>query len=228
MGQSRGIGVLRSPTVGRPEIDDEVLVAFEHGDARQPYVIGSLWSGGDAPERLASVAKVQLPTGGSLHAIPGPIGDSSECAAASSLLHQTAPWLASMDCVVRILRLLEPLIDVINNLPSPPAAAVREFSKAAADLAPCLLVPTPASATPVVRDVLCLVQQSLKCLLERGEPVPADAATPLQGIIALAGTFFTIAGVAPVQLSVPTTTLSLQNDIAALQVLIDALGGCGS
>jgi uncharacterized protein involved in type VI secretion and phage assembly len=30
-----------------PEIDDEVLVAFEHGDVRFPYVIGALWNGKD-------------------------------------------------------------------------------------------------------------------------------------------------------------------------------------
>ena len=32
-----------------PEVDDEVLVAFEHGDIRRPYVIGTLWNGMDAP-----------------------------------------------------------------------------------------------------------------------------------------------------------------------------------
>ena len=32
-----------------PEVDDEVLVAFEHGDARFPYVLGALWSGTDKP-----------------------------------------------------------------------------------------------------------------------------------------------------------------------------------
>jgi uncharacterized protein involved in type VI secretion and phage assembly len=32
-----------------PEPDDEVLVAFEAGDARRPYVVGSLWNGQDAP-----------------------------------------------------------------------------------------------------------------------------------------------------------------------------------
>jgi uncharacterized protein involved in type VI secretion and phage assembly len=32
-----------------PEVDDEVLVAFEHGDINIPYVIGSLWNGKDKP-----------------------------------------------------------------------------------------------------------------------------------------------------------------------------------
>lgn len=32
-----------------PEVDDEVLVAFAHGDVRFPYVIGSLWNGKDKP-----------------------------------------------------------------------------------------------------------------------------------------------------------------------------------
>lgn len=32
-----------------PEVDDEVLVAFERGDARRPYVIGGLYNGRDAP-----------------------------------------------------------------------------------------------------------------------------------------------------------------------------------
>ena len=32
-----------------PEVDDEVLVAFEHGLIDQPYVIGSLWNGKDQP-----------------------------------------------------------------------------------------------------------------------------------------------------------------------------------
>ena len=32
-----------------PEVNDEVLVAFEHGDVRFPYVIGGMWNGQDSP-----------------------------------------------------------------------------------------------------------------------------------------------------------------------------------
>lgn len=32
-----------------PEINDEVLVAFEHGDIHRPYVIGGVWNGKDVP-----------------------------------------------------------------------------------------------------------------------------------------------------------------------------------
>jgi len=32
-----------------PEVDDEVLVGFEHGDVRFPYVLGSLYNGQDKP-----------------------------------------------------------------------------------------------------------------------------------------------------------------------------------
>ncbi len=41
-----------------PEVNDEVLVAFEHGDFDYPYVVGSLWNGTDAmPETTATAVK---------------------------------------------------------------------------------------------------------------------------------------------------------------------------
>ena len=41
-GAQRGIFFL-------PEKEDEVLVAFEHGDPARPYVLGALWNGRDLP-----------------------------------------------------------------------------------------------------------------------------------------------------------------------------------
>lgn len=41
-GPSRG-------AVWLPEVNDEVLVAFEHGDSRRPYVVGALFNGVDKP-----------------------------------------------------------------------------------------------------------------------------------------------------------------------------------
>ena len=40
-----------------PEVDDEVLVAFEHGDINCPYVIGSLWNGKQKPPETNSDGK---------------------------------------------------------------------------------------------------------------------------------------------------------------------------
>jgi uncharacterized protein involved in type VI secretion and phage assembly len=36
-----------------PQVNDEVLVAFERGEAHRPYVIGSLWNGKDKPMKDA-------------------------------------------------------------------------------------------------------------------------------------------------------------------------------
>ena len=39
-----------------PEITDEVLVAFEHGDINRPYIVGGLWNGRDKPPKTAAQA----------------------------------------------------------------------------------------------------------------------------------------------------------------------------
>jgi uncharacterized protein involved in type VI secretion and phage assembly len=46
-GNGRGIEFI-------PEVNDEVLVAFEYNDINRPYVIGSLWNGQDAPPEASS------------------------------------------------------------------------------------------------------------------------------------------------------------------------------
>ncbi|MDH5653085.1 MAG: phage baseplate assembly protein V [Gammaproteobacteria bacterium] len=46
-----------------PDVDDEVLVCFEAGDTRRPYVIGSLWNGQDnPPEEMDGAGENNLKT----------------------------------------------------------------------------------------------------------------------------------------------------------------------
>jgi uncharacterized protein involved in type VI secretion and phage assembly len=59
---------LVSPMAGKdrgflflPEVDDEVLVAFEHGDITRPFVLGALWNGKDSPPRKSDEV---VPSGG--------------------------------------------------------------------------------------------------------------------------------------------------------------------
>ena len=58
-GKGRGFDCL-------PEIDDEVLVGFEHGDIHRPFIIGGLWNGSDSPPEKVGDAvgggKVRLRT----------------------------------------------------------------------------------------------------------------------------------------------------------------------
>lgn len=45
-----------------PEVGDEVLVAFDHGDINHPYVIGALWNGVDTPPETNADGKNNIRT----------------------------------------------------------------------------------------------------------------------------------------------------------------------
>lgn len=225
-----------------------------------------------APEPL----KITLPTGGSIQALTDiSKGIPTDCSMTFNLMLQIAPLLGAFECIVKMLKLLKPLIDVVDGLPVPPVKAIQEFAKAAVDLAPCLLIPTPANMIPFVRDILCLILKMLKCLLGQLKtllgimnglqlqlPLAAgngeltkliecaqenantsaqhlvQAIEPIGVILELVGPFMGIAGVEPIVLptfgsdtdieSLETTIQSLQGVVGTLEIVTDALGGCGS
>jgi hypothetical protein len=119
------------------------------------------------PEKL----EITLPTGGSLKAITDiSKGIPNDCSLVVSLMAQIAPFLASIDCLFKLLGLIAPLVDVVKGLGPPPdpfklGSAIPKFIEAANKLLPCLLVVTGAPLIPFLRDLLCLILKVLKCLI---------------------------------------------------------------
>jgi hypothetical protein len=206
------------------------------------------------PSSPGSIPAIELPTGGELVGFNNPNPPTNECSAIINLQTQVAPLIASMTCQLKVLRLLQPLIEVIKGLPSPSVQALESFSQAAVALAPCLLIPTPASVLPFVKNVLCMEIKSLNCLLHNLQAVtsgsgshhvsPAvskvrgilDSYPPIVGTLHLAEELFQIAGVtlpdAPV-LGNGTDAGSLKTDqdailgfATALKSIAETLGGC--
>lgn len=115
--------------------------------------------------------KISLPTGGSIQALTDMSkGVPSDCAMTFSLMLQISPFLAAIDCPLKMLKLIQPLVDIITGLsklpPEPPSPKlIGDFAKAAADLAPCFLTATPVPWVPFVCDLLKLVRAVLSCLV---------------------------------------------------------------
>ena len=71
-----------------PEVDDEVLVAFEHGDFNHPFVVGFLWNGVDKPPETDPKNRVLLTPGG--HTIRLEDGTDKKLIVRSSSGHEIA------------------------------------------------------------------------------------------------------------------------------------------
>ena len=62
---ARVVAPLGVPVVGAaPQVGEEVLVAFERGDLRAPYVVGGLWNSSSPPPSSGGALDVLLPAGG--------------------------------------------------------------------------------------------------------------------------------------------------------------------
>lgn len=124
-----------------------------------------------------SPLKVTLPTGGSINALTDiSKGIPNDCSMIFNLMLQLAPFMAATECLFKLLALIAPLIDVVKGLGPPPdpiklGQAIPKFLKAAADLAPCLLVVTGAPLIPFIRDLLCLIIKALNCFVHQLESI---------------------------------------------------------
>jgi hypothetical protein len=118
----------------------------------------------------SSPLKVTLPTGGTLTAFSDlSKGIPSDCSLTFSLMMQIAPFLGSIECLLKVLGLIGPLIEFVKAVPDPIklASAVPKFLEAAEAVMPCVAVVTGLGILPFIKDLLCLIIKALNCFLQQ-------------------------------------------------------------
>jgi hypothetical protein len=211
--------------VGSPylSVNDEVLVAFEEGNILQPFIIGIL-SKSTPSSALSDTGAVHLPTGTTLRGFYSKWDEKG----IKSVFQPLSAYLAAVECQNKILMLMEPLIEVIKQLPSPSPSAIEQFMSSATELAPCVLGNSPARVIPLARDILCLTLQSLELLVNT--PMPQNEVSividSIQAVLDLAEPYFGAVGIAPINLATTGDPIALRNDIVELRLTTEALGGC--
>jgi hypothetical protein len=94
-------------------------------------------------------------------------GIPNDCSMNFNLMIQIAPLLAALECPMKILKLLKPLIDIVKAVPSLDPIKIGEampaFIDAAAEVAPCFVA--LAQVPIMVMDLLRLIRSVLNCLL---------------------------------------------------------------
>jgi len=112
--------------------------------------------------------QLALPTGGSMQALTDVSkGIPTDSAMTFSLLQQISPLLAAIDCPLKMLKVLGPLVEAVTGLAKVPPSfptpeLIEKILAAVADLAPCLgLVVPGGSMVPFVKDLLCLIRTVL-------------------------------------------------------------------
>jgi hypothetical protein len=224
--------------------------------------------------------KIHLPTGGSFSGLADlSRGVPSDCSVTFSLMLQIAPFLASTECLFKVLGLIGPLMEVVTSLPGNPlkaAQAMPKLVKAFEALAPCIAVVTGLGVIPFLKDLICFLLKLLNCFLGQmksllgilsgltlrlndaqmmGNTELADsiqcamdesvaqagqltaAIEPVGVILSMVGT---LAGFAGKEIKVELPTIgsdaslealnsfvsAVQNVVASLEIVSEALGGC--
>lgn len=119
-----------------------------------------------------SLGEIRLPTGGRIQAIPDITkGIPDDCAMNASIALQLAPMMASMECLLKVLKFLGTLISVFDKLskgavPAIPGGLV-EIVNAGLDLKDCVdMVIGPLKMLQFVKDLLLLIAKMLRCAVQ--------------------------------------------------------------
>jgi hypothetical protein len=130
------------------------------------------------PMPKPGTAKINLPMGGTLQGITDitkAIPD--DCSLSFSLALQLAPFLASLDCLFKIVKVIEPMVKVVTAVakPDPPAAlkALPALVEAVPPLLDCIKKFVGAGVPAFIRDLLRLIAKLLRCITQQLKSVLA-------------------------------------------------------
>jgi len=122
--------------------------------------------------------EINLPMGGTLKGIADitkAIPD--DCSLSFSLALQLGPFLANLDCLLKIVKVIEPLVNVVTGLTKPDPIAVAEsvpkLAQAVPPLLECIAKFLGAGVPLFVRDLLCLVIKILGCIIGQLKSITA-------------------------------------------------------
>lgn len=118
------------------------------------------------------VITIPLPFGAEIKSILDISRPPSDCAVAHSLMLQLSPLLASMACLLKILKVMEAakkVVDGIKDNPNPGDVISNVFTElgpALAKLADCFLVFNPCKIAKMISAILALILSYLRCMLK--------------------------------------------------------------
>src|SRR6266567_753911 len=169
--------------------------------------------------------KVQLPGGGTLSAFSDlSKGIPTDCAMTFSLLLQIGPFLGATECLVKVLKLVQTVVDVLKSatFPTDLISAIPKIVKAAEPVIECAVSFTPAGLIPFIRDLLCLILKVLKCLLEQMKSVLKilEETTPQIAIAEQSGNTESLQSLQCAQNNALTQTQHLTASLEALGILL--------
>lgn len=116
-----------------------------------------------------NLPSLTLPSGGKIQAICDITkGIPSDCSMNVNLMLQIAPIMASMECLLKVLKFLATLVDAFKSATSPPKilTALGDIVKAGEDLIPCFGMPLGLTIPPFIKDLLLLIIKMLKCIVQ--------------------------------------------------------------
>src|SRR6266496_3694468 len=176
----------------------------------------------------AGPLKIQLPTGGSIQAFADiSKGIPTDCALTFSLMIQIAPFLAATECLLKVLKLLKPLFDVIQGLPF-----IKDLLCLILKVLKCflsqlkslmkILGPITLQLQAAQADGNDELVSTLQCAQKNAQTQAAqlmNSLGPVGVLLDLAGPLFGIAGVQPIQLP----GLGSATDMQALNSVVQSI-----